>query len=68
MYKSHPDQACPALQKCDPDDMYVTEEWLQLELVNSYVYVGEEGSGSCEPFNTKDFPAGSEGQDAVFSW
>jgi hypothetical protein len=48
MFKSHPTQECPTLQKCNPDDMYVTEEWLAVSLVHSYVVVDTaEGGIEC---------------------
>jgi len=49
-------QECQPVQDCDPNEMYITEEWFAKDLVRTYT-VETDG---CKPFDTSKFIAGGQ--------
>jgi len=58
-------RVCPEPQKCDPREMYITEEYFLKDLVHVYQYV--ESTGKCELYDTSINIAASENQYTQFS-
>jgi hypothetical protein len=63
MWDKQFNQVCQPLQDCDPNEMYITEEWFAKDLVRTYTIVG----GGCEPFDTSKVIAGGD-TPTEFSW
>lgn len=58
-------RACPEPQRCDPSDMYITEEWFMRDLIRTYT---DGKDGKCEPFITGEYIGGGGIQPQEFSW
>jgi len=56
---------CPKLQVCNPNEMYITEEFFLKDLLTVFQVTD---TGKCELYDTSTSIAGSEFQTTKFSW